>query len=84
MLPIRHAASVFRFALRPKFALANAETVGGVDLLTRTVEVHLNIETVFAASVAKVIDYGNLKLIDARAHLMIASVTDDIVATFAD
>lgn len=77
------AATIASFAHAPHGTLAGAETARGVDLLARAVEVYLNIETVFAAGVAKALNGGNLDLIHARAHLEIPGLTDDVV-TLAD
>ena len=70
---------VVGFAHAPHGPLAGAKAARGVDLLTRAVEVDLNVETVFAASVTKALNGGNLDLIDARTQFVIARVTDDII-----
>ena len=79
LLAVLCAAAVVGFAHAPHGPLAGAKAARGVDLLTRAVEVDLNVETVFAASVTKALDGGNLDLIDARTQFVIARVTDDII-----
>ncbi|MGZ9271689.1 MAG: hypothetical protein ACXW6T_21405 [Candidatus Binatia bacterium] len=84
LLSILSAAAIAGLAHAPHGTLARAETARGVDLLARAVEVYLDIETVFAASMAEALNGGNLELIHTRAHSKIPGLTDDVVALADD
>ncbi|MGZ8490238.1 MAG: hypothetical protein ACXWW4_17035, partial [Candidatus Binatia bacterium] len=84
LLSILSAAAIASLAHAPHGTLAGAKAARGVDLLARAVEVYLDIETVFAASMAEALNGGNLELIHTRAHSKIPGLTDDVVALADD